>query len=307
MAVQRDVPRDWHRVYGMLWIDLLKDSPLLVEVERDMSQQQQYLDAVIVRRGQERFRSQLPDGMDGLVEHNLMTFKSHHQALDSWAMKELIGHYVAYRKMVSPSPSRLLPEHHFRMYAVGARFPHNLSGQVPWHERQAGVYDCQWGTDTIRVVVASQLPCAEPNAPLLLFSAVPELVEYAQGVYRQRSHGSGVLRRILDMYQKEGITMPYTFKDFQIDYILEYFPELTPEEKREFLERLPAEQRQELLQSLPSELRQELLQSLPAEERLAGLPVEERLAGLSPDQIRQYLEQMAADRPVKPRKPKRKR
>ena len=322
MPVERDAPRDWHRAYGLLWIDFFKGSPFLVEVERDMSHQQQFLDAVIVRRGQGRFRGQLPDGMDDLAEHNLMTFKSHHEALDSWAMKELIGHYVAYRKLVSPSPSRLLPEDHFRLYAVCARFPHNLSGQVPWQERQAGVYDCQWGTDVVRVIVAGQLSRAEQNAPLLLFSAVPELVEYAQGIYRQRSQLSGVLRRILDRYQKEGIIMPYTFEDFDVDYILEHFPELPRDRQREVLERLPSELRQEFLQALPAEERQEFLQSLSAEQRqeflqslsaeqrrdlLQSLPAEERLAGLSPEQIRQYLEQLTAGRPATQRKPKRKR
>lgn len=64
-------------------------------------------------------------------KHNLVTFKSHHEALDGWAIKELVGSDVAYRKLVSPSPSDLLPEDQFGLYAVAARFPHNLSGQVP--------------------------------------------------------------------------------------------------------------------------------------------------------------------------------
>jgi hypothetical protein len=54
-------------------------------------------------------------------------------------VRELVSHYVAYRKLVSRSPSRLLPEDRFRLYAVVARFPHNLAGQVPWQEPQAGV------------------------------------------------------------------------------------------------------------------------------------------------------------------------
>jgi hypothetical protein len=54
-------------------------------------------------------------------------------------MKELVGHSVAYRKLVSPSPAQLLPEERFRLYAVVGRFPHNLAGQVPWHKRQEGV------------------------------------------------------------------------------------------------------------------------------------------------------------------------
>ena len=149
--------------------------------------QQQLLDVVIVRRGRGRFAGRLPDGLEGLRPHNLMTFKSHHEALDGWAMKELVGADVAYRKLVSPSPSELLPEDQFGLYAVAARFPHNLSGQVPWQRGQAGVYDCRWGTDTIRVVVAGELPREPHNAPLHLFSASPELVGFGGSAYRRRS------------------------------------------------------------------------------------------------------------------------
>ncbi|MGH7174559.1 MAG: hypothetical protein ACRELG_30190 [Gemmataceae bacterium] len=59
--------------------------------------------------------------------------------MDDWAIRELIAHYVAYRKLVSPSPSELLSPERFRLYAVAARFPHNLAGQMPWQQRQAGV------------------------------------------------------------------------------------------------------------------------------------------------------------------------
>jgi hypothetical protein len=98
--------------------------------------------------------------------------KGRQPALDDWAIRELLGSYVAYRKLVSPSPSDLLPADRFRLYAVAARFPHNLAGQIPWQEHQAGVYDCLWGLDTIRVVVAGQLPQAVNNA-LLLFPLGP--------------------------------------------------------------------------------------------------------------------------------------
>jgi hypothetical protein len=82
---------------------------------------------------------------------------------------------------VSPSPSRLLPEGVFRLYAVSARFPQNLASQVPWQERQRGVYDCRWGLDTVGVIVASRLPPEPHNAPLHLFSAAPELVALPGG------------------------------------------------------------------------------------------------------------------------------
>src|SRR5436189_5920120 len=122
MAVDRDALRDWHRLFGLLLTDFFTNSPFAVEVERDLSEQQQLLDVVIVRRGRGRFAGRLPDGLEGLRAHNLVTFKSHREALDGWAVKELVGHYVAYRKMVSPSPSDLLAEDQFGLYAVAARF-----------------------------------------------------------------------------------------------------------------------------------------------------------------------------------------
>src|SRR5437016_742990 len=105
MAVERDVLRDWHRLFGLLLTDFFTGSPFTVEVERDLSQQQQLLDVVIVRRGRGRFAGRLPDGLDDLAAHNLITFKSHREALDAGAVRELVSHFVAYRKLVSPSPS----------------------------------------------------------------------------------------------------------------------------------------------------------------------------------------------------------
>ena len=139
MTIEREALRDWHRLFGLLLTDFFSGTPFTVEVERDLSAQQQLLDVVVVRRGRGRFAGHLPDGLGRLAAHNLITFKSHREALDAWAVKELVGHYVAYRKLVGPSPSRLLPGDQFGLYAVSARFPHNLAGQVPWQERQAGV------------------------------------------------------------------------------------------------------------------------------------------------------------------------
>jgi hypothetical protein len=299
MAMDRNALRDWHRLFGLLLTDFFSGSPFIVEIERDLSQQQQFLDVVILRRGRGRFVGRLPDGLDDLAEHNLVTFKSHREALDSWAMKELIGHDVTYRKLVSPSPSELLPEDHFRLYAVCARFPHNLAGQVPWHKQQEGVYDCRWGTDVVRVIVAGELPREPHNAPLHLFSAAPELVAFGRSTYRRRSaQTSALLGQLFERFKGEGLAMSYTMEDFIRDYVNEHFKKLTPEERREALQSLTPEERREVVQSLTPEERREVLQALPAEERLAGLPLE---------QIRHYLDQRTAGRPAKPRKPRRKR
>jgi hypothetical protein len=189
---------------------------------------------------------------------------------------------VAYRKFVSPSPSELLAEEQFRLFAVCARAPQKLSQQVPWQQRQPGVYDCRWGTDTVRVVVAGELAREVHNAPLHLFSASPDLVGFGGGAYRRRSaDASGLLEELFGRFRGEGLAVAYTMADFRRDYIKEHFPELS----REDLEYV--------------------LRALPPEIRLAGLPPEARLAGLSVEQIRQYLDRETAG--PKTRSPKSRR
>ena len=56
MAIEREELRDWHRLFGLLLADFFTGSPFAVEVERDLSQQQQLLDVVIIRRGRGTFR-----------------------------------------------------------------------------------------------------------------------------------------------------------------------------------------------------------------------------------------------------------
>lgn len=275
MAKAREVLRDWHRLFGLLLTDFFSGSPFRVEVERDLSVQQQLLDVTIVRRGRGRFVGRLPDGLDGLRPHNLLTFKSRHEALDGWAIKELVGADVAYRKLVSPAPDELLPVDHFGLYAVAARFPHNLSEQVPWQRVQAGVYDYRWGTDSIRVIVAGELPQEAHNAPLHLFSAAPNLVEFGGSSYQRRSEQtSRLLGQLFEKLRGEGFAVSFTMEDFNRQYVKEHFAQLTPEERK---------------------------------EALKALPLQERLVDLSPEQIRQYLDQLTAGRGAAPRKPRKRK
>jgi hypothetical protein len=287
MADERQSLREWHRLFGLLVTDLFTGSPFEVEIERDLSVQQQFLDVLIVRRRPGRMTVQVPDGLEDLVAHNLISFKSHHEALDAWALKELMGHYVAYRKLVSPNPSDLISEDQFGLYAVCARFPATLSAQVTWQERRQGVYDCVWGTDTVRVVVAGDLPQQGQNAPLHLFSAKRELVAFGSANYEQRSEDtSQLLRQLFQRFRGEGLVMPYTMQDFRREYAKEHFYELTPEEQQEALEQLSPERRHEILQAFPPE---------------------ERLNGLSAEEIRKYLDQINKARKPSRRKSRKKK
>ncbi|HXG11862.1 MAG TPA: hypothetical protein VNK04_19050 [Gemmataceae bacterium] len=249
---------DWHRFLGFILMDILMGTPYTTEQEKDLSLKKQLLDLVIVRRGPGTVPFRLPDGLEDLANHNLITFKSYQETLDAWAMKELIGHYVNYRKQVSPSLKDLLPEEEFRLYAICARYPHNLAQQVPWEEVQQGVYRCRWGTDDIRVIVLRQVPLEEHNALWHLFSGVPERVAYGARHYQLRSPDtSALLHQLFAGYKREGLNMPLTMDDFRREYVKEHLHKLTPEER---LEGLSAE---EILRGLSAE---EILKHLPREE-----------------------------------------
>jgi hypothetical protein len=291
---------DWHRLFGLILTDFFAGSPFEVDLEKDLSLHKQLLDVVVLRKGEGPFTGRLPDGLEELAAHNLITFKSHREALDDWALKELTGHYVNYRKQATPPREELLPEGHFRLFAVCARFPHNLAGQVPWSEVQQGVYDCRRGTDVIRVVVLGRLPRAEHNAMLHLFSAQQEQVRYGAQHYRRRSdQTSTLLDRLFEEYQREGLAMPYTLEDFRRDYLRGHLKDLSPEERVEGLsleQRLAGLSEEDLLRRVPVEKR---LEGLSPEERLEGLSPEQRLAGLSPEEIAELLKRFKTDEPPK--------
>jgi hypothetical protein len=296
---------DWHRLFGLVLRDFLLDSPFGVELEKDLSLKQQFLDVVVVRKRSGGVVPDLPDGLSPLADHNLISFKSHQEAFDSWAMKELLGHYVNYRKQVSPSPDRLLPEDQFRLFAVSARFPDLLSSRVALSPVQDGVYDCRWGDDTVRVIVLRELPLEERNAVLQLFSAVPAQVVYARDHYRQRDATSSTLiQQLLKHYGAEGLQVPYTIEDFLEDVKKETLEECTVEERlagltpQQIVQVLPS---RELAQAMPTEVRlegispQDRLKGISPEDRLIGLSAEDRLQGLSPEQVEDYLKRLKGD------------
>jgi hypothetical protein len=252
-----EAQRPWHRLFGLSWMDFFRGQPVTVEMEKDLSLKQQLLDLVIIRKDATLLPCRLPDGFEDLAPHNLVTFKSYQEALDGWALTELLGHYVNYRKQVSPSMQELLPESDFRLFAVSVRFPQGLAQQVEMTRLQDGVYEVRHFTGKLRVIVVHQLPLAEHNAMLHLFSARGDLLRYGAEHYRVRSEEtSTLLLQLFTRYRLEVTTMP------------------------DLLEQFTRETIDDLLRKLPVQAR---LKGLSVEERLEGLSVDELLAGLPPE------------------------
>jgi hypothetical protein len=261
-----EAQRPWHRLFGLSWMDLFRGLPVTVEMEKDLSLQQQRLDLVILRKETAVLPRQLPDGFEDLATHNLITFKSYQEALDGWALNELIGHYVNYRKHVSPSVDDLLPETDFRLFAVSVRSPQGLTRQVELRPVQPGVYEVRHFTGRLRVIVIHELPQQEHNAMLLLFSARTELLRFGAAHYRPRSPDtSTLLYDLFERYRLEGPLMADLLDQFV----------------RETLDKI--------LKGLPAE---ERLKGLSPEERLKGLSIEEVLAALSPEDREAFLRRL---------------
>jgi len=276
---------NWHRLFGLTLTDYFTDSAYRVETEKDLSVKQQRLDVLIIEQEAERPLPEPPDGLENLARHNLMTYKSLRQPLDAWALDELVGHYVNYRKLISPSWEQLLPVEDFQLYAVTTRHPEKLATAAALELFKQGVYEMSWGSRRIRIIVLSEVPQIERNAVWQMFSAIPENVQYGAAQYQwRRSNHSKAINKLFEHYRVEGIAMPYTWDDFERDIKEEVLAKLTPEER---LDGLPLE---ELLKHVPPK---ERLKGFSLEELLKQVPPEEFLKRLTREEIEAYLKKLS--------------
>jgi hypothetical protein len=260
-------PRPLHRLFGLSWMDFFQGTDVTVEMEMDLSLKQQFIDIVLIRKGPGPIPRRLPDGFEDLAAHNLLTFKSHQEALDGWALCELLGHYVNYRKQSSPSMQDLLPETDYRLFAVCARYPRDLAHQLPMMPVREGVYQVQLVTVPARIIVVGQLPQEEQNAMLHLFSAREELLRYGQGHYRPYSRETSTLLYDLFTMYREDSNMPDKLQEFVRETIDKMLKTLTPKERlkglstEEIIKELPPE---EVIKALPPEMLEEIARRLKA-------------------------------------------
>jgi len=255
----------WHRLFGLTLKDFFTGTSYSVDLEKDLSFKQQLLDVVIIENGGGERPEELPDGLENLTIHNLLTYKSHQEGLDGWTLNELIGHYVNYRKQISPSTDELLPDTEFQLYAVSARFPQKLDSEYKLIQVKQGVYDILWGDHNVRIIVLSRVSKEARNAIWHLFSADTESVKYGASNYQWRmSDISAIINELFKKYRIEGIAMPYTIDDFKRDYAREYMDKLPLEDR---IKGLKEEELIEILKMSISTLPPEKIESILKEIR----------------------------------------
>ena len=298
----RTTPIPWHRLLGTALADALVDRPYRVSAEEELALRSQRLDLLIIEQRcpappAAAHIQAPPDGLEDLTAHNLLSYKAPGSTFDAWALEELIGHYVTYRKLASirarqslptddPRPLDeprgtypLLPAGHFCCLAIATAYPRQLIAQLPPGSCQTtdrdGLYRLRAVARDLRLVVLNQLEDHPRNAPWGLFaSGVRQRQALAQ--YRPRSPLGWHLRNLMEQLILGEATMAYTLEDMEREAVAGLTQQLlrSPRQIEQFLARIDPEER---------------LKGLDPEERLKGLDPEERLKGLDPAIIEAWL------------------
>jgi hypothetical protein len=217
--------RQWHRAFGIALMDVFAGAPWTVELELELALKSQLLDVAIIEATGPDEPPQpapdLPDGLETLRPHNLLTYKSHHEALTPWVLDELIGHYVNYRKLKLDAQGKRHAPDAFGLYAVATRYPERLTQRhalkpTAWE----GVYDLPWGAHVVRVIILNRIAEHPRNAAWELFASQQDLRRQGLEHYRARHHNTAqrghwdLLERLYLLYRREAPSMAYTMEQF---------------------------------------------------------------------------------------------
>jgi len=263
---------NWHRLFGIFLTDYFTDTPYTVELEKDLSLKQQFLDVVILHKGKGEYQGILADGLDNLSAHNLLSYKSMQESFDSWAVYELIGHYVNYRKQFSKP---LLPESDFSLYAISTLFPQKLTKEFPITELKPGVYQFN-AFKNIRLIVLKHIAQVEHNAVWHLFSDNLDKIKFGIDRYHSKMSMSGIVNELYKNYQLKELLMAYTIDDFNKEVAEKYLHLLSIDE---ILERISADK---ILDKIPTD---KILDKMPTDKILDKIPTDKMLDKLSIDDL----------------------
>ncbi len=280
----------WHRTFGVTLIDYFTHSNFEVELEKEVSTKTQYLDIAIIRKIEGTPLKEIAVGLESLIEYNLFTYKSLHEALDSWAIEELVGYYSNYRKVISPSLRKLIPTSKFKLYAICTRYPEKLFKQLAPTKVDTGIYEFTWGTRLIRIIVLSQMNQEKRNALWQLFSGNSDGFIFGNKHYDWRCpEEKAALNQLFDLYKQEGGKMSYTMADFTKDFTRDHMHLLSARDRLQGMascDRLQGMSARDKLQGMAARDR---LQGMSARDRLQGMSAHEVVSQFSAKDIKEYL------------------
>ncbi|MBK5929077.1 hypothetical protein [Halochromatium salexigens] len=297
--------REWHRAFGIALVDVFAGAPWRVELEQELALISQELDVAIIEEvasgdpsGSKRARlpDPLPDGLENLRAINLLSYKSHHEALDVWSLDELIGYYVLYRKVNLNAEGDRHPLKAFGLYAVATRYPEGLArSHVLQPTAWDGVYELPWGGHQVRLIVLNRIEKHPRNAPWELFASERDRMRQGLEHYRARPTSAKqpgyweLLEHLYLLYRREASAMAYTLEQFIRDTHEKLIEDAIQHDPESVLKHFDPEQR---LKGLDPE---SVLERFDPEQRLKGLDAEDRLKGLDPDLIAAWLAKQRRD------------
>ncbi len=263
---------NWHRIFGIGLTDYFLGTSNMVELERDLSAKQQFLDAAILLTGEPLPLVDPCDGLEDLCPFNLVTYKSGHEPLNADALDELGGYYTGYRKLLDGKMTR----ENTLLLAIATCYPAGLNRTIPLEEIKQGVYLALWGDRFIKIIVPKRTEKVPRNAFWHLHSWEQPLVEYGLTHYKWKSQGYSSILELLDEgYREEGLRM-YTMEDFEKEAEQKVLNRVTPEQLGAAI---PADK---LAVAIPTEK----LAAMPADKLTKAL-----LQNYSPAEIKRMLDQ----------------
>jgi len=157
----------WHRFLKVGLKQVFSGSCFEVQDEFDLSDPKQLVDFVVIRRGDLDLPApdpaRLPDGLQDLQDHNLISYKSMNEAFDRFALNELVGHAVAYSKLQAKGDWKAFSDQ-LGLIAVSTRKPTTEVIAALMHQTAAeDVYQIDCAGWQIICVVINQAPPEDRN------------------------------------------------------------------------------------------------------------------------------------------------
>lgn len=293
-------PNDWHQFFGMVFAHQTVHLPYTLEVDYNVDRTEQLIDILLRKDDPNAPQPVLPDGMENLRIHNLLTFKSFQETLDLFTVRELLLYGLLYQKMQAPKGHDILPDDEIGLYAVSTRYPRDLFKtqrlEIIPAAGVSGVYDVWYGPSYLRLIVIQELELESRNADFFLFSSREDQVKYGQENHNLKlPQFQFLVGKLLTRFNSTGGLMPKLKIPTMEEVVHEIFHDPTLD-KTGLVNQIPDDLR---LQGLPVTKRleglseAELLNHVSPEKRLEGLSAEEILERLPPDQAKELAKLIA--------------